>query len=108
MAHPIRRRFRVGLLNGLRVIWPVLAVLFTVMAGLGAVIAVIERWPLTEGLYFAFVTGLTIGYGDVVPKAPMGRLLAIAIGFTGIVVGGLVAAITVQALHAALDDGKAH
>jgi len=50
--------------------------------------------------YFAFVTGLTIGYGDLAPKAPVARALAIGIGFVGILVGGLVAAVGVQALHA--------
>ena len=104
MPDSMRRRFRIGLLAGLRVVWPVLSALLVLMAGLGLAVAVIEGWPLTDGVYFAFVSGLTIGYGDLVPKAPAARLLAIAIGFTGILLGGLVAAVGVQALHAALND----
>jgi voltage-gated potassium channel len=35
-------------------------------------------------VYFAFVTGLTIGYGDIVPRQALTRALAMAIGFGGI------------------------
>jgi len=48
------------------------------------------------------VTGLTIGYGDLVPKHELSRILAIAIGFAGIVMAGLIAAVGVQALHKSL------
>jgi CHASE2 domain-containing sensor protein len=78
------------------------------MAGLGVVVALVEGWPLTDGLYFAFVSGLTIGYGDLVPKAPLARVLAVSIGLTGILLAGLVAAIGVNALQAAVrgsDEG---
>lgn len=71
------------------------------MLALGAVIARIEEWPWGDGVYFAFVSGLTIGYGDLVPKTGIGRVLAIAIGFLGIMLTGLVAAIAVHALDAA-------
>jgi hypothetical protein len=43
----------------------------------------------------------TIGYGDVTPKSIFGRLLALIIGLAGIVLTGLIAAISVQALRAA-------
>lgn len=95
----MRRRFLAELAHGLKVVWPILAGLIIVMAGLGCVVALLEGWPLTRGIYFAFVSGLTIGYGDVVPGGPVARVLAIAIGFTGILLAGLVAAVGVQALH---------
>jgi len=79
----------------------VLSGLLGLMAVLGLIVAILESWPLTDGLYFAFVTGLTIGYGDLVPKAPLARVLAISIGVTGILLAGLVAAVGVQALNAA-------
>lgn len=105
-ARAMRRRFLADLGSGLRVVWPILSGLLTLMAALGAVIAVIEGWPLTEGLYFAFVSGLTIGYGDLVPKSPLARLLAVGIGFTGVLLAGLVVAVGVQALQGAARDDE--
>jgi ABC-type branched-subunit amino acid transport system substrate-binding protein len=99
--HTLRRRFLIHLLDGLRVVWPILTGLLGLMAVLGCVIAEFEGWSLFEGVYFAFVSGLTIGYGDLVPKTPLGRTLAITIGFIGILLTGLVAAVGVQALNAA-------
>ena len=102
MAHPLRRQFRLGLWSGLKIVSPVLTALLSLMAGLGIVVAWVEGWPWQDGIYFAFVSGLTIGYGDLVPKAPLARVLAISIGVTGILLAGLVAAIGVNALNAAI------
>jgi hypothetical protein len=100
-AGTMRRKFLADLLDGLRVVWPVLSGLLLWMAVLGVAVGVLEGWRLSDSLYFAFVTGLTIGYGDLVPKHPMSRTLAIVIGFTGILLTGLVAAIAVRALERA-------
>ena len=97
----MRRRFFVELWNGLRLVWPIISGLLGTMALLGALIGWIEDWPLGEAIYFAFVSGLTIGYGDLVPTEPLSRALAIMIGFTGILLTGLVAAIGVRALERA-------
>ncbi len=102
LSHALRRRFLSGLAHGLAVVWPVLSGLLGLMAVLGILVALVEGWPLTDGVYFAFVSGLTIGYGDLVPKAPLARVLAVSIGLTGILLAGLVAAVGVQALQAAV------
>ena len=81
--------------------WPIVSGLLGIMVLLGMVIAWREGWGLAEGIYFAFVSGLTIGYGDLVPKHPLSRTLAIVIGGTGILLTGLVAAIAVRALERA-------
>ena len=60
---------------------------------------------LQESVYFSFVTGLTIGYGDFAPKTLLGRVLAISIGVCGILVTALVAAVAVQALADAQGGG---
>jgi hypothetical protein len=106
MANQMRVRFRRGFWSGLKVVWPILSGLLLIMAALGILVALLEHWPLGDGLYFAFVSGLTIGYGDLVPKSPLARTLAISIGFTGILLTGLVAAVGVQALQAALGGTK--
>ena len=106
MSNPLRRRFLAELWIGLGVVWSILSALLSLMAALGVTVALIECWPLGDGLYFAFVSGLTIGYGDLVPKAPLARVLAVSIGVTGILLAGLVAAVGVQALQAALGGAR--
>jgi hypothetical protein len=97
----LRRVFFSELWNGLKLVWPIVSGLLGIMVLLGLVIAWREGWHIGDGLYFAFVSGLTIGYGDLVPKHPLSRTLAIGIGFTGILLTGLVAAIAVRALERA-------
>jgi hypothetical protein len=96
----LRRQFRIRLFQGLRVVWPILIALLACIASLGIAVALLEGWSLFEGVYFAFVSGLTIGYGDLAPKGALARTLAIGIGFLGILLGGLVAAVGVNALNA--------
>lgn len=103
----MRRRFASGLWAGLRVSWPVLSALLALMLLLGVCVALVEGWPLGDGVYFAFVSGLTIGYGDLVPKGQLARVLAILLGLIGIVFTGLVVAVAVQAVQSALQDDAA-
>ena len=105
-ARALRRNFVAGLIAGLRVVWPILSVLLGLMIALGLVVGVIEGWSVHESIYFAFVSGLTIGYGDLAPKSLLTRVLAILIGVCGVLLTALVAAIAVKALTAASVDGK--
>ena len=100
----LRGKFVAGMLTGVRVVWPILSVLLGLIAGLGLVVGLLEGWSVHESIYFAFVSGLTIGYGDLAPKSLFTRALAIVIGVCGVLVTGLVAAIAVKALAAANDD----
>ena len=76
------------------------------MIGPGLLIGYIEGWHIHESLYFTFVTGLTIGYGDLSPRHIVSRFLAVVIGFSGIVLTGIVAAVTVKALDATTHDSN--
>jgi hypothetical protein len=96
----MRQKFAVGLLFGLRVVWPVLSVLLGGMVGLGLLVGLIEGWSVSDSIYFAFISGLTIGYGDLAPKTFVARVLAIMIGICGVLLTGLVAAVAVKALSA--------
>jgi len=95
-----RRIFFKELYHQLWVVWSILSGILLVMVGCGLLIGQIEGWRVIDTLYFTFVTGLTIGYGDLAPRHVSSRVLAIVIGFTGIVLTGLVAAVSVQALRA--------
>lgn len=105
-SRTLRRNFIVGLLMGLRVVWPILSVLLGLIIALGLIVGLIEGWSVHESIYFAFVSGLTIGYGDLAPKSLLARALAILIGVCGVLVTALVAAIAVKALTAAHDDAR--
>jgi hypothetical protein len=99
------RRFLVALGRGLYVTWPVLSAILVIEVALGLLIGIVEGWSVGEAVYFSFVTGLTIGYGDIVPRQALTRALAVVIGFGGILLTGLVAGIAVNAMRAALTDG---
>lgn len=97
----MRRLFFAALFNQIRILWPIFSGVLIVMVGAGAVVGWIEGWGIGESLYFTFVTGLTIGYGDLAPKSTIARILFVPIGLCGIILTGLVAAVSVQALDAA-------
>ena len=105
-ARTLRRQFLAGLHTGLRVVWPILSALLVLIIALGVVVGLLEGWSIHESTYFAFVTGLTIGYGDFAPKSFLTRALSIAIGACGVLLTALVAAIAVKALAAVTDDDE--
>jgi Ion channel len=86
------------------VVWPVLSGLVLAQLALGIVVGFVEDWRISDSTYFTFVTGLTIGYGDMVPRRILGRMLALLIGFIGILLTGLIAAVGVRALQQATQD----
>ena len=63
-----------------------LTTLFTISAA--ALMTVIEgkteNWSFFDSLWWAVVTVTTVGYGDIAPASPMGRLLAVALMLCGL------------------------
>ena len=103
----LRRRFFVVLGHAIHVTWPVLSAILAVQLALGLLAGFVEGWSLGDAVYFTFITGLTIGYGDLVPTQALTRALAIGIGFFGLFVTALIAAIAVHAMRSSLtDDGS--
>jgi hypothetical protein len=90
----------------MKIIWPVFSTIISVITVLGLVIGYVEGWGALDGVYFAFVTGLTIGYGDLVPKHDISRVLALWIGFNGILMTALFAGVSVRAIEAAVQKTK--
>jgi uncharacterized membrane protein YjjP (DUF1212 family) len=101
-----RAAYLAALTQGLNVTWPVLSGLLLFKAGAGAIVGVLEGWGIWQGIYFAFITGLTIGYGDLAPRQTLTQLLAVVIGFSGVLLTGLVAALAVKAIHAMPRDSS--
>jgi voltage-gated potassium channel len=92
-----------------RMVWHVrsvfLAMLALIIAG-GVVIAGVEKIPIGGALYFAFITGLTIGYGDIVATTTFGRIVSVLLGFVGVLFTGLVIAVVVHAVREAWEKTK--
>ena len=84
----------------------VVLMLLALMVAGAAALSLAEKMPFGDTLYFSFVTGLTIGYGDVVVKTPFGRLMAILIGFNGILFTGLMVAVLVLAVRDSYEETK--
>jgi hypothetical protein len=100
----VRRRFFLAIGRAIHLTWPVLSTILAVQVALGLLIGLIEGWSVGDAMYFTFITGLTIGYGDIVPRHSFARVLAIGIGVSGLLLTGVIAAIAVHAMRTALTD----
>ena len=81
---------------------PVLLTLALAITLLGQVAGRYEGWPKFDSFYWAFITGTTVGYGDLRPTKVVSRLIAILIGLLGLTFTGIVIAIAVHAGAVAL------
>jgi hypothetical protein len=104
MGQGMARAFGERLFDILRIVSPIILFLLLVITTLGIAVAYVEGWTIGDGIYFAFVTALTIGYGDLTAKHTLGRIMAVLIGFSGIVFTGVVVAVAVQSLRMVLFD----
>lgn len=77
------------------------AVLFGLIIFGGFIVQQVENLPPGDGFYFAMVTGLTIGYGDITPATWLGRGVALVLGFIGIILTGMMVATAVFSLREA-------
>jgi voltage-gated potassium channel len=87
---------------GLQLALPLLLSLAAVVTLLGQFAGKKEGWTRFESFYWAFITATTVGYGDLRPANPASRIIAILIGFLGLILSGIVIAIAVQAGTVAL------
>ncbi len=81
-------------------LWGSLAAMITLG---GCALALIDDIPITTGIYFAWITSTTIGYGDLVPTTEFSRLLVVFIAFLGMPFNGLIVALSVLATKLAVD-----
>jgi len=102
----VRIRFAVEFGRGLLIVWPVLSGIVLLMIALGHIAARVEHWPFGDGVYFALITGFTVGYGDFVPKQFLSRTCSVSIAFLGIVMTAIIAAAAVKALGVAQEVQK--
>ena len=80
--------------------------LSALILGIAVVIRHLEKMPFGESLYFSFITGLTIGYGDIVVKTSFGRIVAVLLGLIGVVFTGLMVAAALRAVGESMKGVK--
>ena len=76
---------------------PVLLGLILIISILAVVIGKREQWSITDSLYYGFITATTVGYGDFHPTHDRNKLIAILIAILGLMLTGVVVALTVEA-----------
>lgn len=79
-------------INGLK--YMVFASLFCIITG-GIAIHFVEEMTVFDGIWWSFVTATTVGYGDISPATPVGRVIAAILMIVGIgLIGSLTSTIT--------------
>ncbi len=81
--------------------------LFIFIIVMGFLLSIVERLSIWDGIYFAFVSALTVGYGDIVPHTAIGRIIcAIVLPITGMLLTGIMVAAAINAIDRGLRAGK--
>ena len=74
-----------------------------IIAG-GLLLSLLDGKSIAEGQYLAFITAGTVGYGDLAPETWAARAVAIAIGLNGLLLTGIIIALSVRALELAFRE----
>ncbi len=89
---------------GIILISPVLLMLGGIIILLGLIVGRLESWSRFESVYWAWITALTVGYGDIRPTHVSSRLLSTVIAVFGIILMGILVAIAVKATSSAFEQ----
>ncbi|NWK55604.1 two pore domain potassium channel family protein [Verrucomicrobiaceae bacterium N1E253] len=88
------------------VLSPVLLFLLMIIILLGLFVGRIEKWRTSDAIYFAFITATTVGYGDLKPDQSISKMAAIVIALVGIVLTGIIVAVGLYSVDAALNSTR--
>ena len=82
----------------IRHVWLVIvALLFLIFLG-SVGISLVEKMSVGNAIYFAFITALGVGYGDITPTTLLGKIISIFVGFVGLVLFGVIIGISTRAV----------
>jgi len=103
MAMEVTTDFLRLFLRGLYFTSPLLLLLLLIIVLIGQIVGRHEAWSKFDALYWAFITAITVGYGDIHPHKRLSKGLAVLTALVGIIFTGIVVAV---ALHAAQTSFK--
>jgi voltage-gated potassium channel len=87
---------------GLWLALPLILFLTIIIAAIGQAVGAKEGWSRFDSLYWSFITGTTVGYGDIRPMRRGSRILAVLVAFLGLILTGIIVALAVRAATIAL------
>ncbi len=94
----------------LKVIYVVRKIISTMVlfiVAMGFLLAFVEGLSIGNGVYLAFVSAFTVGYGDIVPRTLLGRTICvIVLPITGMLLTGIIVAAAITAIDRGLKMGK--
>ena len=86
----------------LRIIYALRSIIVTLLIFIilmGILVSYVEGLSVSDGIYLAFVSALTVGYGDIVPRTAIGRFICVAVlPILGMLITGIMVAAAVNAI----------
>ncbi len=61
-----------------------LALAISVVSAGTVVFHILEKWSWVDSLYFTVITLATVGYGDLTPTTPVGKLVTVLFVISGV------------------------
>lgn len=81
---------------------PLLGILSLIIIILRQIVQHLERWSRFDALYWSFITATTVGYGDIRAVRKSSRAISVLIAFVGLMLTGIIIAVTVNTASFAL------
>jgi len=78
--------------------FPIWGAILIAIIGLGLTFALFEKIRIFDAIYYAFISAMTVGYGDITPETRIGKVISIFIGLLGIIATGIIVANALQAV----------
>ena len=82
---------------------PLLVSLGFLIIVLGQIVCHVEKWEKFDGLYWSFITAITVGYGDIRPLKKVSKALSVFIALVGVVFTGIIIAVALNTASIALE-----
>lgn len=83
-----------------------LAALALVIVACGVAMAKADGMSVEDGIYLAFITAFTVGFGDITPRSRTTRFVSVILAFVGLILVGIVVAVAVHALDVAIETHR--